>query len=234
MTSTITKFALPVVLLSALALSGCGGDDENDAASDASSSQSSASPSESPSEDNPLPGNTDDTSDDASSAGGGALPGAADLTPPGTSLKLGESAVLPAEYAGKKAAVEFTVTKIRKGTEAELTKAGVKNAKGYTPFYIDYTMKLVALDGDTFGGYDGGSDIDGFIGDQRAGSLITFGDFAPCEDGGFENDAVVGATATGCNAALAPGGTAVDTVEFSGGGKAAGYDSFDGKPVTWK
>ena len=130
--------------------------------------------------------------------------------------------------------VEVTVTGIREGSAADLEAAKVKDAADYTPFYIDLEMKILSVGPDGFGGYTAGSDFDGLIGSQKAGSLIVFGDFAPCDDGGFEYDAAAGDTAEGCVPALATKGSVVDGVQFSGGADDAGYDQFDGEPVTWK
>ncbi|NHA02085.1 hypothetical protein G5V59_27265 [Nocardioides sp. W3-2-3] len=132
------------------------------------------------------------------------------------------------------ATVEVTVTGIKQGTSADLAAAKVKKAADYTPFYINLEMKILSTGPNGFGGYTGGSDFDGLTGETKAGSLIVMGDFAPCDNDGFEYDAKAGDTATTCVPALATKGSVVDGVQFSGGADDAGYDQFEGKPVVWR
>lgn len=219
------KLALPVALLAVLALSACNDDDPVSGSDDPTTeTTTSASPTE------PTSSATEATS---STAEPGALSG--DVTAPGTELAIGDTAVLPLTYGTEgTATVEVKVVGITEGTSADLEAAEVKNAADYTPFYINLEMTILEVGDKDFGSYTPGSDFDGLTGDTKAGSLIIFGDFAPCDNGGFEYDSAVGDTAPGCVPALATKGSTVDGVQFSGGPDDAGYDQFDGEPVIWK
>lgn len=198
------KLALPVALLLTMSLSAC-----NDASTDA----------------------TTDATTGGVAGDGAALTG--DETPPGTELAIGDTAVLPLTYGTEgSATVEMTVTGIKEGTAADLKAAKVKNAADYAPFYVTVDMKILEVGPAGFGGYTPGSDVDGLIGDTKAGSLIVLGDFAPCDSGGFEYDAAAGDTATSCVPALATKGSVVDGAQLHGGSD--DYDQFDGEPVVWR
>lgn len=223
------KLALPAALLALLALSACQ-DDEAPSGSDDPTTEASTSdtPSETPTE---SASETESTETDDQ----GAPAGGAEVTAPGTELSIGDTAVLPLTYGTDgTATVEVTVTGITEGTTADLEAAQVKNADDFTPFYINLDMEILSVGDEGFGSYTAGSDFDGLTGDTKAGSLIIIGDFAPCDDGGFEFDSAAGDTAKACVPALATKGSVVDGVQFSGGADDAGYDQFDGKPVVWK
>lgn len=224
------KLALPSALLAVLALSACQ-DDEVPSAVDPSSDATTDTSSESPSEETES-AETEET-EDPDDGGEGASAGA--VTAPGTEFSIGDTAVLPLTYGTDgTATVEVTVTGIREGTAADLEAAKVDDAADYTPFYIDLDMKILSVGAEGFGGYSAGSDFDGLIGSQKAGSLIVIGDFAPCDGDGFDYDSAAGDTATGCVPALATKGSVVDGVQFAGGGDDSPYDQFDGEPVVWK
>jgi hypothetical protein len=225
------KLALPAALLAVLALSACQ-DDEAPAAVDPSSDATSSDPaSESPTESTEATDSTESTESTGGTDGG---EGAGAVTAPGTELEIGDSAVLPVTYGTKgEATIEVTVTGIEEGSTADLEAAKVDNAADYTPFYIQLEMEILSKNED-FGSYGPGSDFDGLTGSAKAGSLIVFGDFAPCNDDGFEYDSAVGDAATSCIPALATKGSVVDGVQFHGGAEGAGYDQFDGEPVVGK
>ena len=222
------KLALPAALLAVLALSACQDDEGSSGSDDPTTESTSESSSETPTEESSDASESASESDDDQASAGS-------VTAPGTELEIGDTAVLPLTYGTKgTATVEVTVTGIKEGTSADLEAAQVKDAADYTPFYINLEMKILSVGDEGFGGYTAGSDFDGLTGDQKAGSLIVFGDFAPCDGGGFEHDSAVGDTATGCVPALATKGSVVDGVQFSGGPDDGGYDQFDGEPVVWK
>lgn len=225
------KLALPAALLAVLSFSACQDDEVTSAAdpsSDATTDTSSESPTESTEE-------TQETEETEGSDDGGEGASAGAVTAPGTELSIGATAVLPLTYGTDgTATVEVTVTGIREGTAADLEAAKVEDAADYTPFYIDLDMKILSVGAEGFGGYTAGSDFDGLIGSQKAGSLIVIGDFAPCDGDGFEYDSAVGDTAKGCVPALATKGSVVDGVQFVGGGSDSPYNQFEGEPVVWK
>ncbi len=224
-----TLAALPAALLAVLALTACNDDEGGAGAVDDPTTEATTEATESPAETE----TTESTESESSDAGQSGTSG--EVTAPGTELAIGDTAVLPMTYGTEgTATVELTVTGITEGTSADLEAAKVEKAKDYTPFYINIEMKILETGPQGFGGYTPGSDVDGLIGDTSAGSLIVFGDFAPCPSGGFEYDSAVGDTATSCVPALATKGSVVDGVQFNGGPDDAGYDQFDGQPVVWR
>lgn len=222
---------LPAALLAVVALSACQDDDAPVGATDPTSE---ATTTESETESATESTESTESTETTGAVGGGQAP-AGDVTEPGSELAIGDTAVLPLTYGTDgTATVEVTVTGIRQGTAADLEAAQVEDAADYTPFYIDVEMKIVSVGPDGFGGYSAGSDFDGLIGSQKAGSLIVIGDFEPCDGDGFDYDSGVGDTATGCVPALATKGSVVDGVQFVGGGSDSPYDQYDGEPVFWK
>lgn len=218
------KLAMPVALIAVLAFSACNDDDATSGSDDKTTETTTEATTEAT---DPTTA-TETTSSPADPGAGG------DVTAPGTELAIGDAAVLPLTYGTDgTATVEVKVVGITEGTSADLEAAKVKDAADYTPFYIKLEMKILEVGPKGFGGYTPGSDFDGLVGSQRAGSLITIGDFAPCEDGGFEYDSAVGDTAPGCVPALVTKGSKVDAVIFSGGPEDV-YDKNNGKPVVWK
>lgn len=82
------------------------------------------------------------SSDTASSAPKPAA-GAADVTKPGSELKVGDRAVVPFKYGtDKNGTIAITVTAIEKGANADLAKFGDK-AKGLIPYYIRVSVENV-------------------------------------------------------------------------------------------
>ncbi len=218
------KLAMPVALIAVLAFSACNDDDATSGSDDKTTETTTEATTEA----------TDPTTATEATSGAADQGAGGDVTAPGTELAIGDTAVLPLTYGTDgTATVEVKVVGITEGTSADLEAAKVKDAADYTPFYIKLEMKILEVGPEGFGGYTPGSDFDGLVGSQRAGSLITFGDFAPCEDGGFEYDSAVGDTAPGCVPALVTKGSKVDAVIFSGGPEDV-YDKNNGKPVVWK
>jgi hypothetical protein len=82
------------------------------------------------------------SSDTASSAPKPAA-GSADVTKPGSQLKVGDRAVVPFKYGtDKNGTIAITVTAIEKGANADLAKFGDK-AKGLIPYYIRVSVENV-------------------------------------------------------------------------------------------
>jgi hypothetical protein len=69
--------------------------------------------------------------------------GSADVTKPGSELKVGDRAVVPFKYGtDKNGTIAITVTAIEKGDNADLAKFGDK-AKGLIPYYIRVSVENV-------------------------------------------------------------------------------------------
>lgn len=195
-----------------LALSACGGDEEEAAVQD--SPPASAPPA--PSSETPA---ADDNSGDA-----GGTPAEGDVAEPGTKLKVGDRAVLPFEYTSdKKGTIAVTVTAIEKGAEADMAAFGEK-AKGMTPYFIKMKVENV-----------GGTDLsyaslklDGVLEDGAGTGVILMGDIpgkcdnevAPSE---FKTE---GASYETC-ALSATRGAPVTGAKFDEG------DAYSSSPVIW-
>ncbi len=199
----------PIVARSAVAVAalvlaaGCAGGDSGGAGSGASAS--SAQP----------------TSSAAAGASG------VGLTKPGTTLKVGERAVVPFEYADYKGTLGLTVTSIDKGDPADLAALQLGDrAAGMTPYYVRITVDN-----------EGGTDLsnvfvhgwDGLLADgDQAQAVSVIGSFDKCDDSGANDGFTTkGATFQMCHLALAGQGTAVTAAQYGDG-------DYSDKPVVWK
>ena len=163
------KFQLMAVAAT-LALAGCGGGDEGETASSptpASTPTATAAETASPA-----------ATEAASSSGGDAK-----VTSLGTTLKIGEPAVIDYEDATTKdkSLIEFTPKKIEQGTLDDFKNIDLdEEQKSATPFYATISVKNVG-DGDLSGAspatYVNGVDDRG----QDQNEIIFFGDFERCD-----------------------------------------------------
>lgn len=166
--------------------------------------------------------------------------GAAEYTPQGTELALGEKAVVPFRARGDKGLVGVTITAIDKGAPADLAPLNLgAKADGYVPYYIRITVT------NETGGDWGGSSIvslQGLLADGReAGGVYSVPkSFEPCGKGSAGDDFVtVGASYETCTLALAPEPAEVTGVAY----KVDTYDDaapegakadYRAEPITWK
>ena len=152
---------------------------------------------------------TDGSSSDSSSTDGGST----SLTPPGTQLKIGETATIP---QGKNdVPVTMTVSSITKGSYADLSH--LKDAdkyKGYTPYYVHYTMTGTEASKEL--GYHLINYVRPVLPDGRnAGSLVIIGKFDKCDGNSMPKDFGPGQTSTDCDIAMVPDGQELGGAEFS-------------------
>src|SRR5699024_4701183 len=78
------------------------------------------------------PTESSDSSENSSSA---------EITEPGTELKIGETATVPFEHTDEKTGtIAITVTDVEKGDKSALEQYGDK-AKGFVPYYIKYKVE---------------------------------------------------------------------------------------------
>lgn len=221
------RLALALIApLTLLALSACNDDPASEPDDEETSESTESTPTEEPTEDTSATEETSAPEDEASSA---PEAGSGDLTPPGTDLAIGESAVVKGDFAGEPITVEVTVTAVDEGTSDDIADIGLdENPEDFTPFYIKVDATLIDGDGSS---YDPAADFDGFVGDTGAGTLITFGEFEPCNGESFEPDAQPGDTISTCAPVLADKGDVVDAVAYTAGDD---YSVFDGNEITWK
>lgn len=209
--------AAGLLAAAALGVTACGSDEATDATPSSSATSESASPSEETSaEETPAQETTseDTTSPESEEEGSDDAP-AAELTKPGTELKLGETAVIPQGDDG--ATLELTVTEVTKGSSADLSQ--LKDAdkyKGYTPVYVQYTMTGTDSSADLGG--DVLDDVDPITSDGRkASTLVIIGTspFAKCDRNSVPDDFGPGDTETTCDVAMVQGGQEVGGAQYS-------------------
>lgn len=146
--------------LAAIALSACGGDDDKPA----TAAELNATPTA-----------------EATPAAGHA--GEVTITPLGTTLKVGEPAVIDYQDATTrdKGIIELTPVKIEKGTLDDFKNIDLDDAqKKSTPYYAEISVKNVgttSLDGASPHTYINGVDDRG----QDQNEIIFFGDFERCD-----------------------------------------------------
>ncbi|WP_139977815.1 hypothetical protein [Nocardioides litoris] len=214
--------AAGATLLLAFGATACGGDEEPETtASEAPSETPSETPTESESTETETPTETETAESEAPEQGGAS---AAEITPPGEELSFGDTATVPADFAGNEGVVTVTVTGIEKGDPAILE--GVEGGEGQTPWYITYDIAGVenaeglaglslSVDGIDAGGTPGAQFIN-----------FTSGP-AGCEDEDAPTD-WDGASYTNCNIVVSK--TPITTAAFAEGDD---YSLILGEPVTW-
>ena len=120
---------------------------------------------------------------------------------------------------------------IDKGSPADLDQLRLGDqASGYTPYYIQATVTNLS---DTDFGYASltSTGIKGQLGDgSPATPLRVIGRFPKCKSGYAPANFLRGASYRSCEVFLAPVGTVVDKVAFTG----VGYDpTFYDDPIVW-
>ncbi|MFJ3958685.1 hypothetical protein [Arthrobacter sp. NPDC090010] len=242
-TRTKTAGAVAAVAALALSLSACtitvdtkGGKPVADETSAPVTSQD-ASPSQDPS---PSESASSTAASTADTSGG---PSVADMTAAGTALKLGQPAKIFVQF-GKpdkdyydKQLFDVKVTDIEKGAFADLSALkGAEKYKGYTPYYIhsEVTLKQTMKPIKSSVSWSASGFKGNLKGGARAGSLIIFGGFDKCRSA--RSFKAIGDTQVDCQIALAPTGTEVAEVAYSG--YSSNYASYDlnpytDKPIVW-
>ncbi|WP_447002629.1 hypothetical protein ACRAKI_23300 [Saccharothrix isguenensis] len=202
----------------ALLLSACGG---STAGTAAPASTATASTEEST-------GTTSKSTPKSSTKSSAATPTnapAGDITAPGSTLKVGERAVVPYKYGtDKEGTIALVVTAIDQGDNADLAAFGEK-AKGITPYYIRVSVENV-----------GGTDLAHTsvsmraIGmDGKSTGVIISGKTAQCDSNSAGKDfTTAGATYETCVLQGAREGAGVSGATYDKG------DDYLKSPITWK
>ncbi|MFM9368463.1 hypothetical protein [Streptomyces sp. Da 82-17] len=208
------RIALTAALVTTLGLglTACGGDTE-----DGATGKEKATTAPDPGKESP----STEATDGGENEGGDAQP-AADATAPGTELKVGEKAVLPFEYSGKKGTLAITVTSIDKGAEADMARFGDK-AKGVTPYFIKMKVENVG-DTDLSRAY---VQLRGLLAGNQSTGLSLIGDIpGKCDKESAPAEFAKGASFETCSLAASKSGD-VTAAEFDEG------DAYSDKPVIW-
>lgn len=151
---------------------------------------------------------------------GAPAAGPDDLTAPGASLEVGESATVPLRE--DKGVVELTVTGIEEGDPGDL-----QSLEG-TPYYVRLSATAVSGEPDQFfvETYAGA-----FAGDTRIAPVATPLTVGPCERTYFRTGAAPGNELETClTFVVEDGGPALDRVGFDNG---EDYRLDDGTAVVW-
>ncbi|MDP5227827.1 MULTISPECIES: hypothetical protein [Arthrobacter] len=164
------------------------------------------------------------------------------MTPAGTSLALGKPASIlvtngkPDKDYYDRQLFEVKVTSIEKGSYADLASLDKDGKyKGYTPFYIHSEVTLKdAVKPVKYVSWNDTGFRSLLAGGARADSLIIFGGFDKCPSA--SSFKALGDTRQACSVALAPAGTAVAQVTYTG--YSSNYPTSDlnpytDKPIVW-
>ncbi|WP_033292986.1 hypothetical protein [Amycolatopsis jejuensis] len=161
----------------------------------------------------PAPAATSAPSSSAPAEGGSSSPG--EYTKQGSTLKIGEKAVVPFKSKTNTGAIGVTVTGIEKGAEADLASLNLGDrAKGMTPYYV--RVKVTNESGTDFS-YSSLGLMNGLLGDgSRAQRVTVIGKFAKCDsDHADKTFTTKGASYDSCVLALAPSGAEVTGANYS-------------------
>ena len=152
------------------------------------------------------------------------------LTPMGTTLKIGQAAVIAYDDSSnhKKSRIEVTPQKIEKGTLDDFKNIELEGKqKTSTPYYV--TMRVKNVGKGDLSGTDPASYIDG-IDDrgQEQNEIIFFGDFNRCNSDKAKS-LKPGESYTSCLAYLMPGGGSIKGMRW------IDFDEKSGKSnIDWK
>jgi hypothetical protein len=155
---------------------------------------------------------------------------AGSLTPMGSTLKIGESAVIAYDDASnhKKSRIEVTPVKIEKGTIDDFKNIELEGKeKTSTPYYV--TMKVKNVGKGDLSGTDPASYIDGLDDrGQEQNEIIFFGTFDRCKDDKAKS-LKPGESYTSCLAYLIAGGGSIEGMRW------IAFDQESGKAnIDWK
>lgn len=204
---------LALVSSAALALAGCSDDDSSAADRESETSQGVS----------PEPESGPEGIEEESPA---AAPKEVEVTPPGTKLKIGETAVVPYDGAGADGHVGITVTGVSDVDKAAFDAAlGENGDADITPFCVEYTIENAD-----------GSDLGGSYPPNLRGTTA---------DGGDPGATVFGADVEGCEEGQAPdefaeAGATYETKRVQGAGPGAAVagasyneDDYEDEPIVW-
>jgi hypothetical protein len=207
----MSRGVLAALAAMTLAIAGCGGgDDEGDASSAAPETTAAETTAAETTE------TTADVAETTAEEPPAESGGATEPTPAGTTLKIGEAAVIAYKDtggSGKKSLISVTPTAIEKGTIDDFKNIELDKAqKASTPYYVQLKVENVGkgdLSGTEPGSYIDAVDDRG----QEQSELIFFGDFERCNEADPKSFKP-GETYETCLAYLIPGGGSIEGMRW--------------------
>ncbi|MDT9591912.1 hypothetical protein RDV89_02450 [Nocardioides zeae] len=215
--------AIAVAVALTAALSACGSDDDADDSSDDTSSSATEEASDDASDE---PTEDETESDDAEEGGAAAAP-AGDLTEPGTTLAIGDTATVPYGYAGNDGVIAVTVTGIEQGDRNALVEQGIDDLDDADQaYYIRFEFEAVE-NAEGLAGMNLSLDGMDAQGNPAQGAISFQGGFGECESGSAPSD-WDGSAFENCSTVILD--SEVTAAFFSDGD----YSAFSGNQVTWE
>lgn len=204
--------------VTALLLSGCGGDDDDADEADATTTtevETTTTEAETTT--------TEAEAEGGLSEGSGSEPEeeesdepVAEATPDGTTLAIGEPATVEYDATDGLISLEVTVDEVVESSQDDLAAAGfdVTDIEGFTPHLIRYSATLLT-EADV-AGTGVNTEIDGITAEgATGGTLITVG-FDECRNESFRTGAAVGDTVESCTVTLIPESGTLASVLWEG------------------
>ena len=152
------------------------------------------------------------------------------FTRPGTQLKFGEKALVPAKTKGLQGILGVTATGIKKGDPADLAPLKLGDtAAGKTPYYVSF---VVTNESGTDLAHVIGGATGGLLGDGKRAESLRVSNFAPCRTGfATKNFTTKGASFTTCALTLAGGNAAVVAASYA---PVDGDINYTTNPIIWR
>ncbi|HIY66542.1 MAG TPA: hypothetical protein H9830_09725 [Candidatus Agrococcus pullicola] len=170
----------------------------------------------------------DDTVDDN---GEDDAPG--DVTAPGTTLALGDTAVLAHPIDGddgETGLLSATVHEIEPGSSEDLTDLDLgESADGLEPYYLHITVAGVDESSEALAGATLTNAFAGVAAGNPASTLNIIGSFDLCDISSLDSEWTSDSTQDICIVVLSPEGSEVDSVQYS-----PRDEEYRADPVTWE
>lgn len=179
----------------------------------------------------PTPEETEAETDEPTSGGAG---NDAEVTPPGTELAIGESAIVQWDYTDEASGlVKVTAVSITQGEESDLDELDLgENASGMTPYYVEVEVEGLDDASSSLAYASPSSDFDALLENgEDAVPLIVFGSWDKCPGGSTDSEFGPGQVFTTCVPGLSNTDMPVAGLQWAP--YEGDYNSVDGEPIVW-
>ncbi|TIC79653.1 hypothetical protein E8D34_11740 [Nocardioides sp. GY 10113] len=155
------------------------------------------------------------------------------LTPPGSRLRLGQSAVVSYAAGAGEGRVRIAVDQIERGAPEDLTELDLgEQAEGYVPYYVRFSVTGVA-GSRTMADRSINESVRGVLDDGAAAqTLYVIGDWDHCTAVTFPSGFRDGRSISSCVPYLAREPRAVAAAQYAP--PTGAYSNAEGSPVTWR